>query len=93
MTRKYITSMDNAPSFMSPNTFINWFFAWLANMKIDFRKHIDPQRGHDTKVFACDGTHIGVSIMNMDVQKTVTGIDSDRVIKPKHKCLDRVLIL
>ena len=92
MTRKYITSMDNAPSFMSPNTFINWFFAQLASMKINFRKHIDPQCGHDPKILACDGTHIGVSIMNMDLQKTVCGIDSDRVIKPKHKCLDKVLI-
>ena len=88
MTRKYITSMDNAPHFMSPNTFINWFFAWLASMKIDFRKHIDPQCGHNPKMLACDGTHIGVSIMNMDLQKTVTGIDSDREIKPKHKRLD-----
>ena len=33
MTRKYITCMDNAAHFMSPNTFINWFFAWLASMK------------------------------------------------------------
>ena len=25
MTRRYISAMDNAPHFMSPNTFINWF--------------------------------------------------------------------
>ena len=92
MTRRYITAMDNAPHFMSPNTFINWFFAWLASMKIDFRKHIDPQCGHDPPMLACDGTHIGVSIMNMELERTVTGIDLDKEIKPKHKRLDRLLI-
>ena len=56
MTRRYITAMDNAPHFMSPNTFINWFFAWLASMKIDFKQHINPQCGHDPPMLACDGT-------------------------------------
>ena len=92
MTRRYITAMDNAPHFMSPNTFINWFFAWLASMKIDFKQHINPQCGHDPPMLACDGTHIGVSIMNMELERTVTGIDLDKEIKPKHKRLDRVLI-
>ena len=30
MTRRYITAMDNAPHFMSPNTFINWFFCMVS---------------------------------------------------------------
>ena len=61
-------------------------------MKIHFREHIDPQCGHDPKILACNGTHIGVSIMNTDLQKTVTGIDIDKEIKLKHKRLDRLLI-
>ena len=61
-------------------------------MKIDFRQNIDPQCGHDPPMLACDGTHIGVSIMNMDLERSITGIDLDKEIKPKHKRLDRVLI-
>ena len=30
--------------------------------------------------------------MNMELERTVTGIDLDKEIKPKHKRLDRVLI-
>ena len=61
-------------------------------MKINFREHIDSQCGHDPKILANDGTHIGVSVMNMDLWKTVTGIDIDKEVKPNHKRLDRLLI-
>ena len=42
MSRKYSINSINAPSFMSPNTFVKWFFGWLVHTKIDFRKEIDP---------------------------------------------------
>ena len=80
------------PTLCLPSTFINWFSAWLASMKIDFRQHINPQCGHNPPMLACDGTHIGVLIMNMELERIVTGIDLDKEIKPKHKRLDRVLI-
>ena len=38
MTRKYQTNNPLSPGFMSINTFLKWFFGWMSNMKIDFRK-------------------------------------------------------
>ena len=52
MSRKYSTNSINVPKFMSANTFVKWFFGWLAHMKIDFRKEIDPWCGHDPEYLA-----------------------------------------
>ena len=41
MTRKYQTTNILAGPFMSPNTFIKWFFSWIAAFKLDFWKEID----------------------------------------------------
>ena len=40
MTRKYQTTNIMSGPFMSPNTFIQWFFGWIAPFKLDFRKEI-----------------------------------------------------
>ena len=40
-------------------------------MKIDFRKEIDLWCGHDPEYLACDGTHIGVNIKHMYLDKPV----------------------
>ena len=91
-TRWYTTSNTLAGHFMSPNTFICWFFGWLSAFKIDFRKEIDPWCEHDPEILACDGTHIGVSLRQMKLDKLVTRPDNNRVLKSKHKRGDRVLI-
>ena len=62
---------------MSANTFVKWFFGWLAHMKIDFRKEIDPWCGHDPEYLACDGTHIGVNIRHMHLDRPVIFPDKD----------------
>ena len=72
MTRKYQTNNPMSPSFMSINTFLKWFFGWMSNMKLDFRKEIDPVCGYNPKILACDGTHIGVSIKHLHLDKPVT---------------------
>ena len=77
MSRKYSTNSINAPSFMSPNTFVKWFFGWLGQMKIDFRKEINPWCGHDLEYLGCDGTHIGVNIKHMDLHKPVIMPDKE----------------
>ena len=46
---------------MSINTFLKWFFGWMSNMKLDFRKEIDLVCGYNPQILVCDGTHIGVS--------------------------------
>lgn len=92
MTRRYQTNRINAPKFMSPNTFVNWFFGWLSAMKIDFRKEIDPWCGHDPKILACDGTHIGVNIKHMQLNKAVILPDNDQEYQAQHRRKDRSII-
>ena len=46
MTCRYQTTNILAGPFTSPNTFIKWFFTWLAAFKIDFRKEVDLWCGH-----------------------------------------------
>ena len=81
-----------ATPFMSPKTFLNWLFGWLAAFKIDFRKSIDPWCKHSPQIIAGDGTHIGVSVRNMKLQNPVTHADDPRCLKPNHKCNNRLLL-
>ena len=72
MTRKYQTINPMSPNFMSINTFLKSFFGCMSNMKLDFRKEIDPVCGYNPKILECDGTHIGVSIKHLHLDKPVT---------------------
>jgi hypothetical protein len=93
MSRRYATTNVLSVPFMSPNTFSNWFFGWLSAFKIDFRKEIDPWCGHQPKLLACDGTHIGVSMKMLRLDHPVTETDKpDEVVVPLHKRFGRVLI-
>ena len=93
MTWRYQATNILAGPFMSPNTFIKWFFAWLAAFKIDFRKEMDPWCGHKPETLACDGTHIGVSLRQMNLRNPVTSPDPTLpVLDMHHQRYDRVLI-
>ena len=92
MTRKYNMNNPNSPSFMSINTFLKWFFGWMSNMKLDFRKEIDPICGYNPQILACDGTHIGVSIKHIQLDKPITQPDTDDIQKAKHQRFNRVLL-
>ena len=81
MTRKYQTNNPMSPNFMSINTFLKWFFGWMSNMKLDFRKEIDPVCGYHPKILTCDGTHIGVSIKHLHLDKPITQPDTDEIKK------------
>ena len=84
MTNFYKTTHANPQPFMSVKTFIGWFFGWLSAFKIDFCKEIDPFCGYKPKVLACDGTHIGVSLRHLKLDKPVTKPDKDNVIPWVH---------
>ena len=44
-------------------------------------------------MLACDGTHIGVSLQHMKLDKPVTTADRSDIILPSlHQCNDRALI-
>ena len=81
-----------AAPFMSPKTFINWLFGWLAAFKIDFRKSIDPWCKYSPQIIAGDGTHIRVSVCNMKLENPVTHADDPRCLKPTHTCNNRLLL-
>lgn len=51
-------------SFMSRQTFTDWVFSWLANFKIDFRKHTCDVCKSNPKILACDGTKMGMFFNN-----------------------------
>ena len=93
MSRCYQTNAINSLKFMSPSTFVKWFFAWTSAFQIDFRKHIDPWCEHSPKVLAYDGTHIGVATRNMNLVQPVTSVDDmDCTSVTKHKQYDRVFV-
>ena len=93
MTRKYQTTNIMAGPFMSPTTFIKWFFGWIASFKIDFHKEIDPWCLYNLRMLACDGTHIGVSVMNLCLDPVVTtNDDKHTTLKSVHKRNYRLIL-
>ena len=76
---------------MSVKTFIGWFFGWLSAFKIDFRKEIDPYCGHNPKMLACDGTHIGVSLRHLRLDNPVTKADINDQVPWLHGRVTRRL--
>ena len=92
MTDKYQSNQSPAYPFLSGNTFVGYFFAWLAAFKIDFRKEIDPKCGYNPEILACDGTHIGVSSKNMNLQHPVTKPEIDVTLKSMHRRAQRAII-
>ena len=62
-------------------------------MKIDFRKEINPWCGHDLEYLACDGTHIGVNIKHMHLDRPVIFPDKDgEPLQALHRRKDRNII-
>ncbi|MCG8621712.1 MAG: hypothetical protein MJE68_06895 [Proteobacteria bacterium] len=92
MSTRYQTNQCPGYQFLSGNTFVGYFFSWLAAFKIDFRKHIDPKCGYNPKVLACDGTHIGVSAKHLNLEHAVTKPDLDYTLKSMHRRAQRALI-
>ena len=84
MTNYYKTTHTNPQPFMAVKTFIGWFFGWLSAFKIDFRKEIDPFCGYNPRVLVCDGTHIGVSLRHLKLEKPVTKPDKQDIIPWNH---------
>ena len=92
ITRKYQTNNILSSPFMTPKTFITWVFAWLSAFQIDFRQSIDPWCKHSPEILAGDGTHIGVSVRNMNLMKPVNAPDTEEVSTSVHRRYARVLI-
>lgn len=67
MNNKYKRWNANSLSFMSVNTFIDWWFGWASRMHVDFRVPCRACNGV-SNVLACDGTKIGLSFKNLSVE-------------------------
>ena len=89
MTRRNRTTNVLVAPFMSGNTIVKWLsHPLMESMKIDFRKEVDHWCKYEPTVLACDGTHIGVSIKNMNLSTSVTNVDDDDTqVNPSHKRL------
>ena len=48
----------------------------MTQMKIDFRQHIDPWCKYEPKILACDGTHVGAALKNLNLQNPITKPDN-----------------
>ena len=46
-SKVYQTTHFESMEFMSPKTFLKWFFSWVAALRIDFRAHVDPYCMYD----------------------------------------------
>ena len=86
MTSTYKSYNKFLPSFLSVH--IDCLFHFAASMDIDFRRSIDPWCGHDPRYLACDGTHVGIPINNVNI----VGIENPgehRTVQTQHLRYDR----
>ena len=85
LSRQYRTYNACAAPFVSPETFIRWFFAWLCASRIDFRQEIDYSCGHGPTVLAADGTHFGTSTRHLKLDKLhILEPDLDETVERNH---------
>ena len=91
MTSTYKSYNKFLPSFLSVHTFIDWFFHFAASMDIDFRRSIDPWCGHDPRYLACDGTHVGIPIKNVNIVGIETP-EEHRTVQSQHLRYDRCFL-
>lgn len=90
MTKKYKRNNIVSAKFMSPQTFISWWFSWSSKFKIDFRKPCSICK-YNPKFLACDGTKIGISFKNADINPIETATAAE-LIDPSHRRNDRSFI-
>ena len=90
-TRIYQSNNSMAHPFLSRSTFLSWWFAWLAAHKIDFRKDVDRWCAQSRKVLGGDGTHVGVTLTNLNVMPVESPTIED-VVEPGLKRYDRVFL-
>ena len=90
MNVTYKRRNKDAQSFMSVPVFIDWFFAWVSRMEIDFRQPCYGCGGK-SKLLACDGTKLGIGFKNAFV-KPIESSEKDEVVQSRLKRLDRCFI-
>jgi len=92
MSNKYSTTHPLSSTFLSRQTFLAAFFAWVVSFDLDFRKDgLDPWCAHCPKQLVGDGTHIGAAVRHA-TYKPIERPDTDEVVQPRHKRFQRVFM-
>ena len=86
----YQLRADNA-RFMDPAVFIKWWFSWVANMKIDFRRPCDIC-GFEPKRLCCDGTNVGIGLRNANFEEISTFEPNTQPLNTLHRRMDRCFL-
>ena len=76
--------------FVSVPIFIKWFFAWISQMKIDFRQQCQACGG-SSKFLACDGTKLGITLKNAFI-KPIETPENGPIVETRLKRLNRCFI-
>ena len=92
MTNSYKLIDPQSAPFCSAKTFLKWFFSWAAVSQDDFRNDVDPFCKHDPSMLACDGTHVGVSLRNLDINPMEAPEQAQEPIVTNHTRYDRTFI-
>ena len=82
---------DSRAKFMDPSVFINWWFSWAANMKIDFRKPCDVC-GFEPKRLCCDGTKVGVGFRHATFEEINSSDSNNEIETTLHRRMDRCFL-
>ncbi|XP_057307007.1 uncharacterized protein LOC130645141 [Hydractinia symbiolongicarpus] len=88
MNNSYRRRNHGAQKFMSVPVFIDWFFAWVSAMQIEFRQQC-RLCGGESKILACDGTKLGVGFKNTfvdPIENAEGGEILETTLKRLHRC-------
>ena len=77
--------------FMTLPTFIDWWFGWASNMRIDFRE-ICNWCENGQEMLACDGTKVGLGFANAFV-KPIESLEDSNIIPTRLRWNGRCYIV
>ena len=91
MNNRYKSRGPESLPFMTLPTFIDWWFGWASNMRIDFRE-ICNWCENGPEMLACDGTKVGLGLTNAFV-KPIESLEDSNIIPTRLRRNDRCYIV
>lgn len=91
MNNRYKSRGPESLPFMTLPTFIDWWFGWASNMRIDFRE-ICNWCENGPEMLACDGTKVGLGFANAFV-KPIEILEDSNIIPTRLRRNDRCYIV
>ncbi|KAH3897506.1 hypothetical protein DPMN_021694 [Dreissena polymorpha] len=81
----------NKARFMDQTVFLNFWFSWASNMKIDFRIPCGVC-GYGPKRLCCDGTNVGVGFRNSNYEEITETNQALGINNTLHRRMDRCFL-